>query len=491
MDCRECEELLDASLAGELDHPAQLGLDAHLAECASCRAASQTLQSLDAALVRAFRPLSGRSGAVADRTVAELFPPPRQSSGNRVWRAASLLAAAAAGFAAALVVWQPWRAPPPGIAPAGQVAAVPDEPVARPAVAKVVLATGPVQVRATPAAEWTEISPLQSFACPQDASIQTPRGVLCELETTDGCVVRMNEETRLGISRPDELRLSQGQIWCSAPESKSLRVIAECEPANADSPPAGAALAASGLLQCSSDSAALAALRPNGVVEVTAAAGRIELTAEQCTHQLEDGAAARIAGGRVEIVETAETPSDPLLAGNWMHPLLVRKGHGARDVTERVDALLARVGQAKVTFLYEQSIRSLGEHGALPLLRYIQSSISSDSLGRRRTAMRLLVDLAPAWMAEEMIDLLEDGDPEIREQAAAALQRLTGHAFDFDADVWRSEGAELARAVAQWRDWWGQNGAAYPTPPPDVGRPAGTPHETAPSDSPAVLKVRR
>src|SRR5829696_377461 len=73
MDCEEAANLICARIDGELpvEDASGVALEAHLAECAGCRATAEAMQLQDAALVRAFAPRRGVAEAVADRAVAE------------------------------------------------------------------------------------------------------------------------------------------------------------------------------------------------------------------------------------------------------------------------------------------------------------------------------------------------------------------------------------------------------------------------------------
>jgi hypothetical protein len=131
----------------------------------------------------------------------------------------------------------------------------------------------------------------------------------------------------------------------------------------------------------------------------------------------------------------------------------VRKGKSDAELSRRIDAMLSQVGRSKVTWLYEQEIRGLGEHAVLPLLRFVQSPQSKAEPERRQTAMRLVSDLAPSWAVPELIGLLADDDAETRFFAATALQRLTGLDQGRPPSQWREDPEKCAAALELWQQW--------------------------------------
>src|SRR5438046_82970 len=106
MNCDNAINLISSLIDGELSSEDQSGLDAHLAACPGCRATLEALQGQNVALKSEIRPLAGRADAVADAVV-------RRIHGERVqrnrFRLFPMLLSAAAGFAVALMVFQPWK----------------------------------------------------------------------------------------------------------------------------------------------------------------------------------------------------------------------------------------------------------------------------------------------------------------------------------------------------------------------------------------------
>jgi hypothetical protein len=193
-------------------------------------------------------------------------------------------------------------------------------------------------------------------------------------------------------------------------------------------------------------------------VRVTAAAGNVWLQARDENLQLKPSETATITRERIDQVRS----SDRLMAASWMQPLLILKGHADPELAGRVDDLLARVGESKVSNLYEEEIRRLGEYGALPLLRYVESPRSSTETARRLVAMRIASDLAPPWAIGDLIGLLKHPDADVRCLSAAALERLTQQNQGVATETWRGTSAKWTPALVAWQNWWKQNRDRYP-----------------------------
>jgi hypothetical protein len=351
-----------------------------------------------------------------------------------------LILAVAAGFLLAVIVFQPWNRQPVALQPRDTVPAL---PIATP-VAHLVVATGDVEMRAPAAVDWQPFPAIKSFTCPSRSEVRTGDGVSCELKTTEGCVIRLNQGTEITLASPTDITIRRGQIWCSSPENVSLKIVAQEMPTaeQADPPPSWS-------FACPSSSCLLTAEQPGGL-QVMTAAGETELHTPHGSERLGPGEQAQIVSGK--IVKSRDPP-DPLLAAGWMHSLLACKGSSDAELTGRVDALLAQIGRSKAAWLYEQEIRGLGECAVLPLVRYVQSSQSRGEPARRHTAMRLVCDLAPSGSVPDLVGLLADDDAETRVLAATALLRLTGLDQGCPPADWRQPPENCAPALLRWQMW--------------------------------------
>lgn len=470
MDCLDVQTRLPVWLDHELDADARVLVATHLETCPMCRAHAESLRSLDANLRHAFRPQREAAVQVADRVIdalnlsnnnfvgRALLPvehqatgksaPPTSQRSSWIW----LLLAAAAGFVVALLIFPPGRRE---VAVKDQPPSSPRVPEPEPSVARLVVATGDVEVRAPGGADWQSVATPEQFRCSAGTEVRTGTGVRCELETADGCAIRLNELAELAVRSQREVELRAGQIWCSSPPAASLRVVtpAKLNAALPNESPWSFA--------CPSNAACLTEVREGGELRVISANGDIDIATPSERQRLRQGEVAKIVDGRL-VIETHR--ADALLATSWMHSLLTRKGHSSEELTQRVDRLLANVGRSKIAALYEDEIRSLGEYCVLPLLRFVQSPLSRDDAGQRLTAMRILADVAPSWAIAELIDLLADDEPQVRVLAATALLRLTRQTHGRSPAEWSVSRSDCEATHAAWKRWWQQHQQRYPLP---------------------------
>jgi hypothetical protein len=457
MNCEVVREQLSAWCDGQLELPGAVAVDDHLAICSECRAASESLREQDAQLRRVFRPQRSAAQRVAARVVERLEidrAPVQVPLGRPAFAGwGALLLAAAAGFLLAVVLLQPWhdspriaRAMPGSIGPLPQAAPV----------AQLVVATGRVDVRRPGEQNW-QASNSTAFHCPSGSAVRTGANVQCELKTSSGGVVRLNNETQVKLTAGDTIEIECGQVWCSSPDGMAMNVLA---PAG-KSPRAPADAAWS--VACPADACVLTGVGRNGSAQVTTSAGEIDVHTATARRTLKPGESVSIVKGAILHDELS---SDPLLTVRWAQPLLVRKGFDNQELSTYVDQLLAQVGQPKVGRLYEQDIRSLGPYAALPLVHYVRSPISRDDPTRRQAAMRIASDIASSWVIGDLVELLGDADAETRFLAARTLERLTGLDQDRSPDAWREDLTQCQPTIDLWRQWWAENQSRYSLPPP-------------------------
>ena len=474
MNCPEIQDRLSALIDGDLPASERHEVEQHLTDCAVCRSASEILCSAHQSMADALQAERLRAHVVADRVLKRLSESPiglvsedPLESVQRA-RAASLIpllthiAAAAAGV---LVAFAFLNRPddPAQDTVADDGAAMPDHAVvgAGP-IARIVHVTGPISFRGASAHDWQMIpvDRLPAFQCPSDTALKTEAGALCELETTAGCKLRLNEATEVVLQSEHELELVDGQVWCSSPSDAVCRVRAREEPAGVAQRPSGTRPAWS--LSCSEESQCLASALNSGELQIVAAAGLVELVVGNERQQLSPGSCGTLQSGQLMVSDSAE---QRLLAERWMQPLLTLSGHQNPELTRRVDALLARIGQAKLSHLFAQDIRNLGEYGALPVLRFVQSDPSREDPDRRQAAMEILADTAPVWMTPELIQLLDDDDHVVRVNAARALTRLTGDAQGINPTAPPDNDDTWAGAMSGWSQWWLNNQFSCPPSP--------------------------
>jgi HEAT repeats len=143
------------------------------------------------------------------------------------------------------------------------------------------------------------------------------------------------------------------------------------------------------------------------------------------------------------------------------------KGHDNEELAHRMDDMLAQIGNAKMSFMYEKEILQLGDHCVLPLTRFIQSEGSKSDQKKRANAARILAKIARPWSVEDLIGLVGDDDREVRYYAAKALERLTdGQTQGLTPEQWRDANiGQRRQPLERWRTWWQQNREQFPTAP--------------------------
>jgi len=448
MDCSAVRQRLGEWVDGELPPHDRGALEAHLAGCEECNAEATSLRGQDAEIREAFRPERAAAKRVAARVVERLRAEPSVAVHKPVRHWLSLTAAVAAGFLLGALVFRSGPESQPMTRVSASLSSASPASSSSPAVATLVASIGDVELKPN---NWSSVAPnLGMLTCPSDSVIRTG-DASCELKTADGCVIRLNKETEVALKSADSIEVRRGQVWCSSPNDVSLKVIVVGEPptTGAATPATTAPSTSSAWVTCNAQSSLMAAVAP-GNVQVSSAIGNVTLRTPTGEERLQRGETASIVAGRV----VRATEHDPLLAAGWMNPLLVRKGNDDPELAQRIDRILAQLGQSKLSYLYEQEIRALGEHAVLPLARYVQSPLSKNDPTRRATAMRIIADIAPTWSIGTLIELLADDDGATRVLAAQALERLTGETQGRSPQEWRGDPKESAQALEAWRRWW-------------------------------------
>ena len=153
------------------------------------------------------------------------------------------------------------------------------------------------------------------------------------------------------------------------------------------------------------------------------------------------------------------------MAARWQDDLLVLKAGDDRDVAARVTQLLSRISLDQNTGdtpgEIEQEVRAHGAGWCSGIACYLRYHSKESDQTDRRTAARLLADLAPPSSVPDLIELLADQDSDVRRHAAAALRRLAGQTLGYPPESCAA-GRDPAAVVA-WRQWWEQNKSRHMT----------------------------
>ena len=453
MNCEDALSLICARVDGELAPDDCQRLDAHLAECADCRATAEAMQLQDAQLVRGFAPHRRAAAEVADRVSAQL----RQAPLSRSARWAGVFAAAAAGFLLALLLVRPWqKAIEIRTVPQGpQVSSTQGGTAAQYAsIGRLDIATGAVQVLLPGKSDWEPMATGASVAA--SARVRTGPGVRCEFAMNDGSEVRLNENSELLLSEPRRLDLKQGQVFSNVSHGTQPFQVAV----------ASTTVTALGTrfdVRRQHDAVILAVLQ-----------GKTKLDVGGSDQFVDQGQVVRLADGKLTRLQAADELDR---ATQWIYSLLIHKDPNNPELQERVNQLFAQIGQGKMELLREDELKGLGDRCVLPLTRYLQSNQSEGQEFRRIEAARVIADVAQPWCIPYLIELLGDRNGNVRASAIEALRRLTTGGPGPAPDDWRNMSPSQAHAAqVRWQLWWRENKSKVPgasaAPPLEV--PADT-----------------
>ncbi len=446
MHCEEYLLYLNARHDGELAAEQCAELEAHLAECSHCRAAAEGFDSIDAELRQAFAPRRAAALALTDRVLAEVramsdaaptpAPGPRRP---RLFGELSFadwgrtLLASAAGFLLAVALFR--SSPAPQASP-GHVltAATSAQPAGR-----MVLASGPVQMRAINQAPFfgcVDGSPIKPASV-----VRTGDNARCELSLAGGNMVRLDRNTEITLHKPDRVEVNSGRLWAASKAATPIEIVSYGCSIKADSP------------------SEVAVERQPKSMRLVVVDGAVNLSTGKESKQLAGGQQVDVAEDKVLV---ASSQSDPLLETAWINGMLANRSAGQQEFRQRVQGLLAQIGTAKLSLLYEDELRRLGDGGAPPLVAYLESTQDAPQEAKRIVAARIVADVSQPRRIGDLVALLEDQSPEVRYHAARGLQRLTGRDQGLTAEAWKGDAAaEREAAYQKWQEWWTANRDKY------------------------------
>ncbi len=453
MTCEEMLNLICARLDRELPAEDVVRLDAHLATCATCRATADAMAAQDVDLRAAFAGRRVAAEGIASRVIAQLPLAARVSDRPSAWRIPWLpmILSAAAGFAVAFGLFhrEPksndiTRVIQPGTQSSTNPSGTPIAPATRPAIAQLALATGAVEYCCPGESKWSPMATGGSIEA--GTKVRTGPGVRCELRTSDGSEIRLNAGTEVALKSPRRFELAGGQMWSSV----------------AHDPQPFEAVAANTVFTALGTQFDLEA-KPLETV-CTVAEGSVRVSNDRNQDVLSAGQQMTVAQGRLGGKREIDSLA---LATRWVNEILVMKGRDNPELAKRIDDMFARIGQEKMSFLYEEEIRGLGDHCVIPLTRYIQSDRSNNAPTKRALAAKIVSDVAPSWAIPELIELLRDTNGEVRSYAASGLRRLTGKEMDRSPEQWRRDNVMACEpSINSWEQWWKRNRERYPGVPP-------------------------
>jgi ferric-dicitrate binding protein FerR (iron transport regulator) len=432
MDPERLEELINAGIDGEANPADRAGLADSLANDPGIQSLAADIRDQDDLLQQAFASRRRAAETLAERVIGSLAPAATAPRGSRWRHWLPMLLAAAAGFLLAVVLFRPWDK-------SGDMTLGGSGNTTTPPVAHLTLATGPVHV-----SRANQLSPL---LCPTGGPIEsgtnvsTGPGARCELSTADGSAVRLDADTKLKFERPRAISMEQGELWSCVTRSaepfavKSSQATVSSNEGKFD-------------LNCKPDEMVLKVVE--GTAQLRSAGGERTISA---------GREIRIRNGTVADERAVE---DLIFTTRWLHNLLALKGADNAELQERYQQMFARIGEAKLGFLYEREIRAMGDASALPLVYFLKGSAQDADQARRVVAARLLADLATRRAIPELISLLSDRNGEVRSFIAQALARLTGETHGRTPSAWQADPLASCEATHRdWEAWWQANKDRY------------------------------
>jgi len=447
MNCEEYLLQLNARHDGELAADQCAELETHLVECSHCRAAAEGFDSIDAELRVAFAPRRAAAAALTDRVLAEVRALADNSPTlapaaprTRLFGELSLadwgrtLLASAAGFLLAVALFR--SSPAPQVNPGHVLTAATS---AQPA-GHVVLASGPVQMRA--------VNQIPVFNCPSGSAIKpasvvrTGDNARCELSLAGGNKVRLDRNTEITLHQPDRVEVNSGRLWAASKAAAPIEIVSYGCSIKSDS------------------GSELAVERQPKSMRVVVVDGAVNLSTAKESKQLAGGQQVDVAEDQI-VASSSE--NDPLLETAWINGMLAGRSSGRQEFGQRVQGLLAQVGSAKLSLLYEDELRRLGDGGVPPLVAYLKSTQDKPAEGQRIIAARIVADVAQPRRIGDLVVLLQDQSPEVRYHAARGLERLTGRDQGLTTDAWKAESTAEEREAAyqKWKEWWTANSDRY------------------------------
>ena len=300
-----------------------------------------------------------------------------------------------------------------------------DKPVAR-----VVRSVGTVEYRNPQDTRWRRFDAGAAIHVAAGARLRTPPESLCEVETAAHDVLRLNQETEVVLHTAEQIELVSGELWYSTASSPQFTILVP-----AGSPDLASTSTTPGMsqFQCPSNSETQWSVRDQETRCLGVSDTMTELTMTEL--KVPDAKASSPLSCAVEPGQSlwvmndqrpvAKGREDLLLATGWQLPLLAVRQPDDQELQSRLQALLARIGQTKMSSMYDSQIRSLGPAGTIPLIAFVRSPKSLDNPQLRHHAMQIISDLAPASTRNDLESLAKDSDAIVSQFANVALARLS------------------------------------------------------------------
>ena len=419
MICERITLALNAALDNELSSEERLALDQHLDVCASCHEKWAELQGLDTSLKAALQPRSTDSATdiAINRLMTEISQTVDTTRGHLSDR--HRLVPLSKTVRASLAMLPKKRRSARGIVAVLMgmlllaMGVLIRQPGARLAVAEIMTATGPIDIKWSDAEEWKPLVHATGMSLQAHARVRTSATSLCEIQTTSSAIVRLNHDTEVVLHQAEQVELVTGQFWCRAPNRVGLEVT--CSDAK-QIPPAAFTFG------CSSNSETQWSSTPDQDVRCLVVSDvPVQLKPPRAIRTVEPGEVLTFTSGKID---SELHHSDVLHETSWQLPLLLQRSPQDNELRSRLLRLLAVIGKTKMSYFYEDQIRQLGPAGSVPLLAFVRSIDSLKDPELRHQAMRIVADLAPPSTLPDLEILIHDGDAVVRQFSVHAIRRL-------------------------------------------------------------------
>jgi hypothetical protein len=299
------------------------------------------------------------------------------------------------------------------------------------------------------------------FTCPEagpierNSIVRTGPTAQCEISLEDGNALRLDCNTEVTLHESEVVEVSRGRLWSSSqPGRKGLEIKSS-----------GGTIVPKAAAQFAVD------CQPQEV-RLIVVDGEADVRVGQESQEVGPGKQVRISQGRLQDPEWC----DGLLETAWVNSVLALGSPDQPELVERVNRLLANIGAAKLSMLYEDELRRLGDSGVPPLLAYLASTRDTPNIPDRVTAARIVADVALSRWIADLILLLTDANADVRYHAARGLERLTGHNQGCENRTWQSEPwSSCEEAYHRWLAWWTENRDHYPGARRDIPVPTSPP----------------
>ncbi|MEM7311516.1 MAG: zf-HC2 domain-containing protein [Planctomycetota bacterium] len=407
--CESIRDLMSEFIDGELDDGQIQNVESHLGECAACRDELQALRMVDQQLAKSLviDDIDGkvlRAAAACDSTTSATSTT-TAGLGLRV----GIVAAIAASLLLAFFLWtrdEPSIVENDGVKPEVVETAM--------VAARLVNATGPVEIRAADEEQWRTVLPSEKTELPSGARVRTIAPASCEIQTAEQGKVRMDRDCEIVVNDSQQLELVSGKLWCSAPSDREFQINVPMQPQDGQPVVAMFTCPSKKEFQCESTPSNVSCSSPAGPESDEAPVVRLGEENWQVPP-----------GQKIVVDRARQISREPLpqSANVWQLPLLAVSADTRSELSGYLHELLAPIGRTKVRHMNETQIRALGPAGAIPLLSFVLHEPDAD-LYLRRTAMRLAAETADESAIPILRELTKNQDEYIASSATRLLDKL-------------------------------------------------------------------